>query len=164
EPRANGARAAAPLRAPQGRPAAASQPPAQAGANGTCFESAAPVASGAASGPIDLQGAWHELACRLPLTGLAAELARQSEWVGAQGRTVVRRVAVRTLADSAARCRLRAALGAHFGEPVHLQVTIGQTGSGTAHAVAEADRQARQAAAEAVVQSDPFVQSLLRDF
>ncbi|MBJ7264415.1 MAG: DNA polymerase III subunit gamma/tau, partial [Burkholderiaceae bacterium] len=45
--------------------------------------------------------AWPELAAALPVTGLAAELARQSEWQSADHGTVRLRVAVRTLADSA---------------------------------------------------------------
>src|SRR3546814_8601206 len=43
--------------------------------------------------------AWPALAASLPLTGLAAELARQSEWLGLQGEQVTLRVAIRTLAD-----------------------------------------------------------------
>ena len=163
EPRAGGTRAA-PLRGPSPHRTSSAAPAGQSPASTTCFESPAPAGCGVAADPIVLEGAWHELACRLPVTGLAAELARQSEWVGAQGRTIMLRVAARTLADSTARGRLRAALGAHFGEPVHLQVTIGETGAGTAYAVAEAERQARQAAAEAAVRADPFVQALLRDF
>ena len=137
---------------------------ADAGADGLRFASDAPPAAGGATAPIVLEGAWHELACSLPVTGLAGELARQSEWEGAQGRTVTLRVAARTLADSAARNRLRAALGQHFGEPVQLRIVVGETGEGTAHAVAQADRRARQEAAEAAVQADPFVRALLQDF
>src|SRR5690606_33787756 len=109
----------------------------------------APAGASAASqtqpaGDIHLDCPWHELATRLPLSGLAAELARQCEWAGAQGRTIVLRVAARTLADSPSRERLRAALAEHFGGPVQLDLQVGATGEGTAHAVAEAGRQARQ--------------------
>lgn len=56
---------------------------------------------------------WPELAARLPVTGLAAELARQSEWAGVQGDAVVLRVAVRTLAESESRVRLQTVLCEH---------------------------------------------------
>ncbi|CFO70562.1 DNA polymerase III subunit Tau [Bordetella pertussis] len=57
----------------------------------------------------------------MPVTGLAAELARQSEWAGVPG-------------------------------------------DGTAHAVAQIERAARQQAAEDAVAVDPFVQALVADF
>jgi DNA polymerase-3 subunit gamma/tau len=108
--------------------------------------------------------AWPELAARLPVTGLAAELARQSEWHGVQGDTVVLRVAVRTLADSASRVRLQTVLCEHFGQSLRLDVLVGATGDATAHAVAQQERAERQRAAEAAVQADPFVRSLLSEF
>jgi DNA polymerase-3 subunit gamma/tau len=107
---------------------------------------------------------WPELAARLPVTGLAAELARQSEWLGAQGDTVSLRVAVKTLADSASRVRLQTVLCEHFGLSLRLDVQVGATGDATAHAVAQQVRAERQRAAEQAVQQDPFVRSLLADF
>src|SRR3546814_5040140 len=53
---------------------------------------------------------WPSLAAALPLTGLAAELARQSEWLGAQGEQVNLRVAVRSMAESPGKSRLRTLL------------------------------------------------------
>lgn len=110
------------------------------------------------------EATWPELAARLPVTGLAAELARQSEWHGVQGDTVMLRVAVRTLADSASRVRLQTVLCEHFGQSLRLDVLVGATGDATAHAVAQHERAERQRAAEAAVEADPFVRSLLADF
>jgi DNA polymerase-3 subunit gamma/tau len=107
---------------------------------------------------------WPELAARLPVTGLAAELARQSEWLGCQGDTVSLRVAVKTLADSASRVRLQTVLCEHFGLSLRLDVQVGATGDATAHAVAQQVRAERQRAAEQAAQEDPFVRSLLADF
>ncbi|ANN79128.1 DNA polymerase III subunit gamma/tau [Bordetella flabilis] len=107
---------------------------------------------------------WPELAARLPVTGLAAELARQSEWLGSQGDTVSLRVAVKTLADSASRVRLQTVLCEHFGLSLRLDVQVGATGDATAHAVAQQVRAERQRAAEQAAQQDPFVRSLLADF
>lgn len=107
---------------------------------------------------------WPELAARLPVTGLAAELARQSEWAGVQGDAVQLRVAVRTLAESESRVRLQTVLCEHFGQSLRLEIEVGATGDGTAHAVARAERAARQEAAEQAVAVDPFVQALINDF
>lgn len=107
---------------------------------------------------------WPDLAARLPVTGLAAELARQSEWTGVQGDAVQLRVAVRTLAESESRVRLQTVLCEHFGQSLRLEIEVGATGDGTAHAVARAERAARQEAAEQAVAVDPFVQALINDF
>src|SRR3546814_6049821 len=58
--------------------------------------------------------AWPALAASLPLTGLAAELARQSEWLGLQGKQVTLRVAIRTLAESPGKSRLCTVLSEYF--------------------------------------------------
>jgi DNA polymerase-3 subunit gamma/tau len=107
---------------------------------------------------------WPELAARLPVTGLAAELARQSEWAGVHGDAIVLRVAVKTLAESESRVRLQTVLCEHFGQGIRLDVEVGVTGDATAHAVAQAERAARQQAAEDAVAVDPFVQALVADF
>jgi len=107
---------------------------------------------------------WPELAARLPVTGLAAELARQSAWAGVQGDAVILRVAVKTLAESESRVRLQTVLCEHFGQGIRLDVEVGVTGEATAHAVAQAERAARQQAAEDAVAVDPFVQALVADF
>lgn len=108
--------------------------------------------------------AWPELAARLPVTGLAAELARQSEWAGVQGDAIILRVAVKTLAESESRVRLQTVLCEHFGQGIRLDVDVGAVGEATAHAVAQAERAARQRAAEDAVAVDPFVQALVADF
>jgi len=95
---------------------------------------------------------------------LAGELARQSEWLGVQGRTISLRVAARVLLDGPARARLREALGEHFGGPVQLHIVAGETGDETAHAVDQAERRARLQTAETAVATDPFVQALVQDF
>lgn len=107
---------------------------------------------------------WPALAAQLPVTGLAAELARQSEWSGVQGDAVVLRVAVKTLAESESRVRLQTVLCEHFGQGLRLEIEVGATGDGTAHAVAQIEKAARQQAAEEAVAVDPFVLALKNDF
>ncbi|CAM5436419.1 DNA polymerase III subunit gamma/tau [Eoetvoesiella caeni] len=108
--------------------------------------------------------AWPTLAAQLPLTGLAAELARQSEWLDVRDDEISLRVAVKTLAESPGQARLCTLLSEHFGAVVRLNVEYGATGDETAHAVAQAERARRQQEAEQAVLVDPFVQTLINDF
>ena len=108
--------------------------------------------------------AWPSLAAKLPLTGLAAELARQSEWVGSKDDEAHLRVAIRTLAESPGKARLCTVLSEHFGTVVQLHVEYGATGDETAHAVAEAQKALRQQQAEEAAANDPFVKTMIRDF
>ncbi|WP_019938330.1 DNA polymerase III subunit gamma/tau [Bordetella sp. FB-8] len=115
--------------------------------------------------PADMTpAAWPELAARLPLSGLAAELARQSAWAGLQGDTVTLRVAVKTLAESESRTRLQTVLCEHYSQSLRLEIAVGATGEATAHAVAQQERAARQQAAEDATAADPFVQALISSF
>ena len=107
---------------------------------------------------------WPALAASLPLTGLAAELARQSEWVGVKNDCITLRVAIHSLAARQGQARLRTVLTEHFGKVVQLAVEFGATGSETAHAVEQVRLAERQKEAEAAVAGDPFVKSLVEEF
>ncbi len=107
---------------------------------------------------------WPALAAQLPVTGLAAELAKQSEWLGAKGDEVRLRVAVRTLAESQGRARLCTVLTEHFGTVVRLEVEYGATGDETARAVEKAHLATLQREAEEAVVNDPLVQALIAEF
>lgn len=108
--------------------------------------------------------AWVTLVASLPATGVASELARQSEWVGVKDNEIHLRVGIRMFADSAGQARLCTLLSEHFGTVVRLKVEYGQTGDDTAHAVEQAELAARQRDAEAAVDVDPLVQALVTDF
>lgn len=108
--------------------------------------------------------AWPALAATLPVTGLAAELARQSEWLGLQGEQINLRVAIRTLAESPGKARLCTVLSEHFGTVVQLSVEYGATGDETAHAVEQAQKVVRQQEAEQAVATDPLVLTLISEF
>jgi DNA polymerase-3 subunit gamma/tau len=155
--RAGASRAAPPARPAVARPAAS---PATAAPD---TPAASPV-SPASNGTIALNEPWASLAARLPLRGLAAQLAQQSEWVAVDGATVVLRVATKTLAEGAGVERLRVVLETHFGLPVRLRFEIGKTGDNTAYAAAVSERLARQEAAEQTIMADPFVRDLLDQF
>ena len=113
---------------------------------------------------IELPEPWPSFSAGLALSGMAAQLARQSEWIGVTGRTIALRVPTRALSEGAHVDRLRAVLCEHFGVGVSLRIDVGATQGQTAHAIDVAGQQARQQAAEAAVDNDPFVQALVRDF
>jgi len=111
-------------------------------------------------------GNWPELVQRLPLSGGSKELARNSELKshaeGSFGLVVQKSMA--HLAGDAFREKLQAALTAHFGSPVKVQVTLGETAGATAATLEAADRGARQAEAARAVKGDGFVQDLVNLF
>ena len=107
---------------------------------------------------------WPSLAARLPLTGLAAELARESEWVGVEHDTVTLRVAIHSLAARDGLARLRTVLTEHFGKVLQLKIQFGATGDSTARAVETKRRAELQLAAEQAVANDPFILGLKEEF
>ncbi len=120
---------------------------------------AAPV-----SDTIVLPEPWAGFSAKLPLSGMAAQLARQSEWVAVSGRAITLRVASKALAEGAHADRLRAVLTEYFGFVVQVYFEIGAGQGQSAHAVDLAAQAARQQAAEHSVTVDPFVQALMKDF
>ncbi|MDN5844351.1 MAG: DNA polymerase III subunit gamma/tau, partial [Alcaligenaceae bacterium] len=107
---------------------------------------------------------WPALAQSLPLSGTAAELALNSEWVSGRGNEIRLRVAIRSFAEGTGRDRLRTVLSEHFGQVVQLAVEVGDTGEDTAYAVGESVRAERQERAEQAVRDDDVVRALMHDF
>jgi len=116
------------------------------------------------SDTIVLPEPWAGFSAKLPLSGMAAQLARQSECVQVSGRTMRLRVATKALTEGAHADRLRAVLTEYFGFVVQVNFEIGVGQGQSAHAVDQAAQAARQQAAEKSVKVDPFVQALVKDF
>jgi DNA polymerase-3 subunit gamma/tau len=116
------------------------------------------------SDTIVLPESWAAFSAKLPLSGMAAQLARQSEWVAVSGRAITLRVASKALSVGAHADRLRAVLTEYFGFVVQVHFEIGAAQGQSAHAVDQAAQTARQQAAEHSVTIDPFVQALVKDF
>jgi len=116
------------------------------------------------SDTIVLPEPWPGFSSKLPLSGMAAQLARQSECVQVSGRTILLRVATKALTEGAHADRLRAVLTEYFGFVVQVNFEIGAGQGQSAHAVDQAAQAARQQAAEKSVKVDPFVQALVKDF
>jgi DNA polymerase-3 subunit gamma/tau len=141
-------------------PAAVSAPAKEAASEP---EAAATRPDLSASGLATFDGDWPSLAARLPLRGLAQQLAYQSELTAVDGLTVRLRVPLPALTEAGVVERLEAALTDHFGTPVRVACDIGAARA-TAAAVDAEQRAKRQRDAEDAIAANPFVQALIRDF
>jgi DNA polymerase-3 subunit gamma/tau len=116
---------------------------------------------------LDWDGDWPTLASALPVRGVAHQLAQLSELLecAQEGNTFLfkLRVPIETLCSAASVEKLTATLQERFGKPARVQTEIGATRQ-TANARAVAEREARQQQAEQTMHSDPFIQTLMREF
>jgi DNA polymerase-3 subunit gamma/tau len=125
---------------------------------------AAPPQPTASLGIIELPEPWAAFAAKLPLSGMAEQLARQSECVGITGQELTLRVPSKALSEGAPVERLRTVLNDYFGFKVDLLFQIGAGEGSSAHALDQVAQQARQDAAEVAIEQDPFVRALIQDF
>jgi DNA polymerase III subunit gamma/tau len=107
---------------------------------------------------------WPELVAKLKLAGMPRELALRSELVAREADHLHLRVPVKTLLESGAEARLRAALTEYFGRPIRISAEIGATRGATAAGLNEEARAQRQRRAEESIYSDPFVRELIENF
>ncbi|KVP25878.1 DNA polymerase III subunit gamma/tau [Burkholderia multivorans] len=112
---------------------------------------------------IGFDGEWPTLAARLPLKGVAYQLAFNSELTAVDATSLKLSVPVPQYADAAQVAKLKAALADALGKPVEVAVEVGPARR-TAAALDAAARAARQREAEQEIHADPFVQQLVRDF
>ncbi len=116
---------------------------------------------------LNWDGNWPQLAAALPVRGVVQQLAQQSELIkcDSDGGHVQfhLKVPLETLRSAGSVDKLAAVLSEHFGQAVRIQTEIGAVQQ-TANAQALADRAVRQREAEQAMQSDPFVQTLMREF
>lgn len=115
---------------------------------------------------------WAEVVGRMVKAGaimaMVRELALQAECMGVEpidggGERWLLRVERETLRGSASCQKLQAALSTTLGRTVKLDTESGPTGDTPARRAAAA-RAARQREAEHIIESDPFVQSLMREY
>jgi DNA polymerase-3 subunit gamma/tau len=109
---------------------------------------------------------WHatvtDLVAREAITALARELALQSQLVGRDEGYWMLRVDRESLNQPASRERLQNALAA-AGHKVSLDIEVGTVTDSPARRIAAAAAE-KQRAAEEIIQSDPFVQTMMREF
>ena len=165
------ARAAVPAFRPSAPPAAAPRPAAPA-ADAPSAAAQGPVpapgraaaAQAAPAAAAGFDGDWPALAGRLRLGGFAAQFLQQSELLSRDGWHFTVRVPIKPLAEPMTVNRVREALSAHFGQPVRLTVEVGAVAGETAAAAASAKQAELNAQAQAAIEEDPFVRSLIDDF
>jgi DNA polymerase-3 subunit gamma/tau len=119
---------------------------------------------------INWDGHWPNLAASLSVRGVAQQLAQQSELRSCQvnGNAIQLKLCVplQTLLSAGSGDKLIAALNerfAEFGKEIRIDFEIGAVEQ-TANAQAVAERAERQVQAEQSIQSDSFVQTLMREF
>ncbi|WP_175719887.1 DNA polymerase III subunit gamma/tau [Burkholderia anthina] len=122
-----------------------------------------PLPPAIALDPVGFDGEWPALAARLPLKGVAYQLAFNSELTAVDATTLKLSVPVPQYADAAQVAKLKAALADALGKPVEVAVEVGPARR-TAAALDAAARAARQREAEQDIHGDPFVQQLVREF
>ncbi len=131
---------------------------------------AKPVRSGAGEGDASAGATfdvdWPSLANQLRVSGVARQLAQQSELRRFDGESMELGLAhsAKHLAERIYQEKLRAALQEHFGKPVALKIVIGEIGGNTAAVQAQSERQARQGKALEAIQGDAFVRDLMDTF
>ena len=112
---------------------------------------------------LGFSGDWPALAASLGLTGVAHQLAFNSELTELDGQTIALNVPVPQYADASQVAKLKTALAEKLGKAVEVRVSVGPARR-TAAVLEAAARAERQREAEREIGADPFVQSLIRDF
>ena len=117
---------------------------------------------------LDWDGNWPALAARLPLRGVAQQLATQAELIkcvpdGTASAQFFVRVPIETWRTPPNVEKLAAALTERFNRPIRVETELGPVWY-TASVEAQAYREALQRAAEDTVANDPFIKSMIREF
>jgi DNA polymerase-3 subunit gamma/tau len=161
--------ASATASAPEIRPAAARVPADEDAAEldharrANQSESPTALASTVSDAPI-FDSNWLALAAQLKVTGLTRQLVEQAELVSFSGSRVHLRVPIRHLLEAGVVEKLRGALAQHFGRAIEVTTELGAISGVTVAATENSERATRQAQAVDSIESDPFVQALIKDF
>ena len=128
--------------------------------------SAVPAKGDSPAKKSEFDGDWAALVQKLPLSGGAKELARNTELKG-HGNGVFELVVQKTMAHLAGESykeTLQAVLAAYFGRSVKVRVAPGETRGATAASLEDTEKGARHADALRALQGDNFVQELVNLF
>jgi DNA polymerase-3 subunit gamma/tau len=155
--------ATAPLRAaPSVAPApAASRPPIAVSPAPTVAAAPAPVSTATIAAAADED--WHALVARLPLTGMAKQLAQHCE-LSDRSETAIRlRLAPlhKHLLGKPQQDKLQAELQASYGRPLRLEIDVAEPASETPAERSRTAQRERQERAVASIEQDPFVRDVV---
>jgi DNA polymerase-3 subunit gamma/tau len=124
----------------------------------------------ATAGPLqplpDTTAAWPAFVASLRLTGMAAQLAAQSELKSVKGNALALAIPAshKHLADKAYSDKLKAALDAATGRKVLLAFEIGESSDGSLAAQERRERAQAKAQGDAAFRNEPFVRELVERF
>ncbi|AGF48858.1 DNA polymerase III subunit gamma/tau [Candidatus Kinetoplastidibacterium galati] len=104
---------------------------------------------------------WGDFVNKLPVSGLAGELARHSEWIDFDGRSIFIRVASKALFGYSTQKRLKTILCEYLGIVIDLVVTLDVTGDKTAHAISHMEEELKKSKLKAVVHNNKFIRSII---
>ncbi|HJU24051.1 MAG TPA: DNA polymerase III subunit gamma/tau [Casimicrobiaceae bacterium] len=111
-------------------------------------------------------GDWPAFVSKLALTGMAAQIAAQSELKSIRGNALSLAIPAthKHLADKAYADKLKAALDAATGRKLLLAFEIGEASDGSPAAIARREREKARAEGEAAFRNEPFVRDLVARF
>jgi len=114
----------------------------------------------------DTPAAWPAFVASLRLTGMAAQLAAQSELKSIKGNALALAIPAshKHLADKAYSDKLKAALDAATGRKVLLAFEIGESSDGSLAARERRERAQAKAQGDAAFRNEPFVRDLVERF
>jgi len=157
-------RPAAASRAAESRPVPAPAPvaaaPAPAPVPAPTVEDPRPTPAAAARGD---DGDWHALVARLPLVGMARQLAQHCELAEAGREQVTLRLppAHKHLLGKAQQDKLQSELQNHYGRPVRLVIELADAAGDTPAERTRNEKRERQERAVAAIEQDPFVREVI---
>jgi len=127
---------------------------------------AAPAAPAAESKKNRGDASWQALVAELNLTGMARMLAEHCELVARDAARFELRIAQahQRLLDGPYQDRLKAALESRLGAKVRLVIQLADSAGASPAAIADREKQQRQAQAIAAIEQDPFVRELVENF
>jgi DNA polymerase-3 subunit gamma/tau len=165
------ASAAAPARAAPAAPVSRAAPvapqraaPAAVAAPRASPEHPKPAEARPRAAPSSDDASWPEIVAKLGLNAMALQLAQHCELVKRDERRIELKLPRANESFLKFQDRLKAALRSHFGEDVHVSITLGESSGGSPVEVAARERQRQQEKAVESIEEDPFVQELVRDF
>jgi len=107
---------------------------------------------------------WTVLSQELPLAGVAAEFAKQSEWLGVENNEIHLRIPVKNTNELSAKAKLNTVLTEYFRQVVKVSFEYAENVEETAYASIRAEQAARQEKAERAVQESEFINALIEEF
>ncbi|MFV9473869.1 DNA polymerase III subunit gamma/tau [Advenella sp. RU8] len=107
---------------------------------------------------------WTVLSQKLPLSGVAAEFAKQSEWLGVEDNEIHLRIPVKNTNELGAKAKLNTVLTEYFRQVVKVSFEYAENVEETAYASIRAEQAARQEKAERAVHESEFINALIEEF